>query len=283
MRVAGYRRDGAVDADPRAGHPLGDRSSRGGRGTRIDCPFAGGLAWLLRVVAAGVMAFLLAGSLVQAGRVLGPGQAVSATAVATLLLLVRMAVGPGADQRIGNPDVTLGRGAGMLIALLAAIAALVGALLNLRAEGDSIKAIFASLSKPGDHGAARQADEAGPLPPPTGEVTRQPPPVTRAANLHERPTQLAVAHEPAQLGRGPYANHRRNWAAEPDRSGSAPLRALQLLDQAGHQLAGLCGSGRRARSRRDLARDWGLRVQQNLVHGSDWAESAAREVALWFP
>ena len=35
--------------------------------------------------------------------------------------------------------------------------------------------------------------------------------------------------------------------------------------------------------RGDLGRDWGLRVQQNLVHGSDSAESAAREVALWFP
>ncbi|TAM70141.1 MAG: nucleoside-diphosphate kinase [Microbacteriaceae bacterium] len=34
--------------------------------------------------------------------------------------------------------------------------------------------------------------------------------------------------------------------------------------------------------RGDLARDWGLRVQQNLVHGSDSAESAARELALWF-
>lgn len=34
--------------------------------------------------------------------------------------------------------------------------------------------------------------------------------------------------------------------------------------------------------RGDLARDWGLRVQQNLVHGSDSAQSAARELALWF-
>ncbi|WP_308464860.1 nucleoside-diphosphate kinase [Rathayibacter soli] len=34
--------------------------------------------------------------------------------------------------------------------------------------------------------------------------------------------------------------------------------------------------------RGDLARDWGLRVQQNLVHGSDSQESAARELALWF-
>ena len=34
--------------------------------------------------------------------------------------------------------------------------------------------------------------------------------------------------------------------------------------------------------RGDLARDWGLKVQQNLIHGSDSLESAARELALWF-
>jgi nucleoside-diphosphate kinase len=35
--------------------------------------------------------------------------------------------------------------------------------------------------------------------------------------------------------------------------------------------------------RGDLGRDWGLPVQQNLVHGSDSPESAAREIGLWFP
>ena len=34
--------------------------------------------------------------------------------------------------------------------------------------------------------------------------------------------------------------------------------------------------------RGDLGRDWGLQVQQNLVHGSDSPASAAREIALWF-
>lgn len=34
--------------------------------------------------------------------------------------------------------------------------------------------------------------------------------------------------------------------------------------------------------RGDLGRDWGAKVQQNLVHGSDSPESAARELALWF-
>jgi nucleoside-diphosphate kinase len=35
--------------------------------------------------------------------------------------------------------------------------------------------------------------------------------------------------------------------------------------------------------RGDFGRDWGLPVQQNLVHGSDSPVSAAREIALWFP
>lgn len=34
--------------------------------------------------------------------------------------------------------------------------------------------------------------------------------------------------------------------------------------------------------RGDLSRDWGTKVVQNLVHGSDSVESAARELALWF-
>ena len=34
--------------------------------------------------------------------------------------------------------------------------------------------------------------------------------------------------------------------------------------------------------RGDLGRDWGLKVQQNLVHGSESVQSAERELALWF-
>ncbi|WP_149202014.1 nucleoside-diphosphate kinase [Actinotalea subterranea] len=35
--------------------------------------------------------------------------------------------------------------------------------------------------------------------------------------------------------------------------------------------------------RGDLGRDWGRPVTENLVHGSDSPESAAREIGLWFP
>lgn len=34
--------------------------------------------------------------------------------------------------------------------------------------------------------------------------------------------------------------------------------------------------------RGDFGRDWGLKVQQNLVHGSDSTESAEREISIWF-
>ena len=35
--------------------------------------------------------------------------------------------------------------------------------------------------------------------------------------------------------------------------------------------------------RGDLGRDWGQGSTQNIVHGSDSPESAAREIAIWFP
>ncbi|MFQ6173343.1 nucleoside-diphosphate kinase [Oryzobacter sp. R7] len=35
--------------------------------------------------------------------------------------------------------------------------------------------------------------------------------------------------------------------------------------------------------RGDLGRDWGEKVQKNIVHGSDSPDSAAREIGIWFP
>jgi nucleoside-diphosphate kinase len=35
--------------------------------------------------------------------------------------------------------------------------------------------------------------------------------------------------------------------------------------------------------RGDLGRDWGQGSTENVVHGSDSPESAARELAIWFP
>jgi hypothetical protein len=147
----------------------------GGARNAFDYFFTGGLAWLL-VVAAGVITFLLAARTIQRGSTPWTRLILGATALATLLMLLRVILGGGADQRIGNQDVTLGRGAGMFIALIAAIGALVGALLNLREEGDSISAIFSSLSKTRHRDEAQSSENGGNrLPPPTGEVPREPP------------------------------------------------------------------------------------------------------------
>lgn len=35
--------------------------------------------------------------------------------------------------------------------------------------------------------------------------------------------------------------------------------------------------------RGDLGRQWPVKVMQNLVHGSDSPESAAREISIWYP
>jgi hypothetical protein len=146
--------------------------SFGGARNAFDYFFTGGVAWLL-VVAAGVITFLLAARAIERGTTPWTRLILGGAALATLLMLIRIIIGGGADQRIGNQDVTLGRGAGMFIALIAAIAALVGALLNLREEGDSVNAIFSSFSR----GKARVDTGANgqPLPPPTSEVPREPP------------------------------------------------------------------------------------------------------------
>lgn len=142
--------------------------SYGGARNALDYPLTGALAWLLTVAAA-VLTFLLAGGVMRAGKVPWTRLHVVATALAVLLMLLRLLLGGGDEQRIGNQVVTLGRGAGMYVALVAAVGALVGALLNLRAEGDSIQAMVSSLTggrtRPPDATSGR-ASAGDDLPPP---------------------------------------------------------------------------------------------------------------------
>ncbi len=66
---------------------------------------------------------------------------------------------------------------------------------------------------------------------------------------------------------------------------SGPLVALVLEgDQAVEVVRGLNGAtdGRKA-APGTIRGDYSLSNRENLVHGSDSAESAAREIALWFP
>lgn len=69
---------------------------------------------------------------------------------------------------------------------------------------------------------------------------------------------------------------------------SGPVVALRI---SGHRviegIRSLCGqtdptTAAPGTIRGDLGRDWGLPVQQNLIHASDSPETAARELGLWF-
>ncbi len=96
--------------------------------------------------------------------------------------------------------------------------------------------------------------------------------------------------DPALLAQH-YAEHEGKPFYQPlvDFMSSGPLLAAVVE---GHRVIegfrALCGATDPSTAapgsiRGDLARDWGLPVQQNLVHGSDSPESAAREIGLWFP
>ena len=98
----------------------------------FDYPLTGGVGWLL-VVAAGVVTFLRAGRLLADGNVPWTRLIVAGTLLAVVLLGLRLIVGPG-----DHSEAELGRGAGMIIAVLAAVAALGGAVANHRAEGGTL-------------------------------------------------------------------------------------------------------------------------------------------------
>lgn len=99
--------------------------------------------------------------------------------------------------------------------------------------------------------------------------------------LVEPELELLAAH---------YAEHRGKPFYEPlvEFMQSGPVVALRIAGtrviEGFRSLAGATDPTAAAPGtiRGDLGRDWGLKVQQNLVHGSDSPESAARELALWF-
>lgn len=127
----------------------------------FDYFFTGGIAWIL-VVAVGVVAVLLATGAVKPNGVQWPLLLVFASAIATLLMLIRIILGGG--EEVG---VDLDRGTGMYVAFIAAIASLVGAVMAYRASGGDMND-FRDVNKL--KGAFSKSPGATPPPPP-------PPPV----------------------------------------------------------------------------------------------------------
>ena len=88
-----------------------------------------------------------------------------------------------------------------------------------------------------------------------------------------------------------YEEHRGKPFFEPllEFMGSGPVVALvaegERVIEGFRSLAGATDPTTAAPGtvRGDLGRDWGVKVLQNLVHGSDSPESAAREIGIFFP
>jgi nucleoside-diphosphate kinase len=119
----------------------------------------------------------------------------------------------------------------------------------------------------------------------TGEVIR------RIEAKGYRIAELQLRTATPELLAEHYAEHRGKPFYQPlvDFMLSGPVVALvaegQRVIEGFRSLAGATDPTAAAPGtiRGDLGRDWGLAVQQNLVHGSDSPASAAREISLWFP
>ena len=103
-------------------------------GNVFDFFFTGTIPWLL-VIGAAVITVLLALDVLKQGQAPWPLILLAMTAVAALLLLIRLIFNP-----LDVPsEVDVGRGIGMILSVVAGIVAAVGGYLNFTSKGGNIK------------------------------------------------------------------------------------------------------------------------------------------------
>jgi hypothetical protein len=135
--------------------------SLGGFGTQnaFNFFFTGTLPWLL-LVAVGVLAFLAAADIFKLPDNLpAPVIFLGAAAVSTLLVLLRLIIG----FRPGGFGVSLDRGIGLFLGLIAAIVATAGAYLNFSASGGDLKQLAGDLQSKAK--SATSGSDSGSVPP----------------------------------------------------------------------------------------------------------------------
>ena len=127
--------------------------------------FTGGLSWLL-VVGAGIVAVLLALDAIKPGATPWPALLVLGTGLATILMFIRLLLG-------GRDD--FGRGPGMWVAFLAAVAAFAGAFLNFTQSGGTLSDLT-DIDRLRDAFKGPDGNSTPPPPPPPPRSTAPPPP-----------------------------------------------------------------------------------------------------------
>ena len=144
----------------------------GGGGNVFDFFWTGTIPWIL-LIASAVVTFLLVQGTLKRDQLPWPLVLLAATALAALLLLIRIIFNP--IEGSGAFGAEVGRGIGMILSVIAGLVAVAGAFLNFQASGGNIKDLTdvdklkSSFSK-GDGG-----NDAPPPPPPPAAPLQDPP------------------------------------------------------------------------------------------------------------
>ncbi|HYN31087.1 MAG TPA: hypothetical protein VES40_00565 [Ilumatobacteraceae bacterium] len=144
-------------------------------GNVFDFFFTGTIPWFL-VIGAAVITVLLALDVLKEGQAPWPLILLAMTAVAALLLLIRLIFNP-----LDAPgEVDVGRGIGMILSVVSGIVAAVGGYLNFTSKGGDIKELgdMDKLKASFSQGTAATSDEIPPPPSadPAPPVDNNPPP-----------------------------------------------------------------------------------------------------------
>jgi hypothetical protein len=110
-----------------------------------------------------VLAFLVASGVMKSAGVPWPLVFVLASALATLLMLIRLILGGGDES-----GIDLDRGTGMYVAFVAAVVSLVGAVMGFKASGGDLNDLkdFGKIKGAFDKGGEPGAAPPPPPPPP---------------------------------------------------------------------------------------------------------------------
>ncbi|MCU1360921.1 MAG: hypothetical protein JWN99_2210 [Ilumatobacteraceae bacterium] len=145
-------------------------------GNVFDFFFTGTIPWILIIGTAVITVLLIMGT-IKAGALPWPLIMLAATALALLLLLIRLLFNPldGKDAiEAGGGDV--GRGFGMILSVLSGAAAFAGAFLGFKESGGDLNDLKDMNKIKGQFTGAGGSSAPPPPPPPPGMAPPPPPP-----------------------------------------------------------------------------------------------------------
>lgn len=146
-------------------------------GNVFDFFWTGTLPWIL-VLATGVLTFLFATGTMKPGTLPWPLIFLAATALAALLLLIRLIFNPleGKDA-VEAAGYDVGRGIGMILSVISGLVAFAGAFMGFKESGGELSDLKdMNKIKASFQGAGTGGDAAPPPPPPPGMTPPPPPP-----------------------------------------------------------------------------------------------------------